>query len=71
MEHWSLLLSLLSLFQEFRSWGQRKEIWAEKKNNEGGGGVAGSANRLSPFIPSRRSPSQSDEVYGTVHDCPV
>lgn len=27
VEHWSLLLSLLSLFQEFRSWGQRKEMW--------------------------------------------
>ena len=38
MEHWSLLLSLHSLFQEFRPWGQRKEMWAEKKkNNEGVG----------------------------------
>ena len=38
MEHWSLLLSLPSLFQEFRSWGQCKEMWAEKKkNNEGVG----------------------------------
>ena len=27
MEHWSLLLSLLNLFQEFWSWGQRKEMW--------------------------------------------
>ena len=71
MEHWSLLLSLLSLFQEFRSWGQRKEMWAEKKKQQRGGGVAVRANRLSPFLPSRRTPSQSNEVYGTIHDCPV
>ena len=43
----------------------------QQRGGGGGGGVAVRANRLSPFLPSRRSPSQSDEVYGTVHDCPV
>ena len=28
-----------SLFQAFRSWGQRKEMWAKKKNKQRRGGV--------------------------------
>ena len=33
------LPQLRSLFQAFRSWGQRKEMWAKKKNKQRRGGV--------------------------------
>ena len=58
-----------SLFQAFRSWGQRKEMWAEKKKKQqqqqqqrgGGEGVRARDSLFSPVffshsLPSRRTP---------------
>ena len=69
MEHWSLLLSLLSLFQEFRSWGQRKEMWAgKKKQQQRGGGVAVRASLLSssPLFPPDFFPLFSFAPHSTI-----
>ena len=51
--YWNLCTQLVSLFQAFRSWWQRKEVWAEKRG--GGVGVRGSLSHFSSLFFSRLS----------------
>ena len=51
--YWNLCTQLVSLFQAFRSWWQRKEVWAEKRGS--GVGVRGSLSHFSSLFFSRLS----------------
>ena len=66
---WVPLPKFPSLFQAFRSWGQRKEMWVEKKQQQQRGGEVGVRALLRPLslslfsslffsrsLPSRHTP---------------